>query len=97
MPAHAEPFLRKPDPQLALRVADAPPRRRGQPRDLPPVADRRRSELITPVPKARKKQGRSEQASFVMPDANDLSTAEQEYTTNSLINEIFAKYSASSR
>lgn len=59
-----------------------------QPLNLPPVEGRRRSELITPVPKARKKQRRPEQASFVLPDANDLSTAEQEYNPTPIINEI---------
>jgi type III restriction enzyme len=60
----------------------------GQPLDLPPVAGRRRSELITPVPKARKKQGKGEQASFVLSDPNGLSTAEQEYNPTPIINEI---------
>jgi type III restriction enzyme len=60
----------------------------GQPLDVPPVSGRRRSELITPVPKPRKKQRKSGQTSFVLPDAQDLSTAEQEYTTNNLINDI---------
>ena len=31
----------------------------GQPLDLPPVGGRRKSKLITPVPKARKKQRKS--------------------------------------
>ena len=60
----------------------------GQPLDVPPVSGRRRSELITPVPKPRKKQRNSGQTSFVLPDAQDLSTAEQEYTTNNLVNDI---------
>ena len=60
----------------------------GQPLDLPPVPGRRRSELITPVPKPRKKQRKSGQASFVMPDAHDLSTADQEYNPTPIINEI---------
>ena len=60
----------------------------GQPLDLPPVAGRRRSELITPVPKSRKKQGKGEQTSFVLPDKQDLSTAEQEYNPTPIINEI---------
>ncbi len=32
----------------------------GQPLDQPPVKGRRRSELITPVPKSRKKQKKSD-------------------------------------
>ena len=46
----------------------------GQPLDLPPVDGRRRSKLITPVPRAKKKAKKAEQTSFVMPDAQDLST-----------------------
>jgi type III restriction enzyme len=60
----------------------------GQPLDVPPVAGRRRSELITPVPKPRKKQRKPGQMSFVLPDAQDLSTAEQEYNPTPIINEI---------
>jgi type III restriction enzyme len=60
----------------------------GQPLNLPPVAGRRQSKLITPVPKARKKQRKSAQTSFVMPDADDLSTEEQEYNPTPIINEI---------
>jgi type III restriction enzyme len=60
----------------------------GQLLNLPPVAGRRRSELITPVPKARKKQGKAEQASFVLSDPKGLSTSDQEYNPNPIINEI---------
>jgi len=60
----------------------------GQPQDLPPAAGRRRSELITPVPKSKKKQAKPSQASFVMPDAKGLSTEDQEYNPTPIINEI---------
>ncbi len=60
----------------------------GLPMDVPPVQGRRRSALITPVPPARKKQTRSGQTSLVLSDVSDLSTEKQEYTTNSLINDI---------
>ena len=60
----------------------------GQPLDEPPREGRRLSKLITPVPKARKKQGKSKQGSFVMPDANDLSTDDQEYNPTWVINEV---------
>lgn len=60
----------------------------GQPLDRPPVEGRRRSELITPVPKSRRKPRSAEQASFVLPDADDLSTAEPEYNPTGIINEI---------
>ena len=60
----------------------------GQPSEQPPVPGRRRSELITPVPKPRKKQRKSAQTSFVLPDADGLSTEEQEYNPTPIINEI---------
>ena len=60
----------------------------GLPLDLPPVDGRRRSKLITPVPRAKKKAKKSEQTSFVLPDAQDLSTADQEYNPTPIINEI---------
>jgi type III restriction enzyme len=62
----------------------------GQPLDLPPVDGRRRSELITPVPKPRKQQKKAgaDQSSFVLSDPDGLSTAEQEYNPTPIINEI---------
>src|SRR5437763_291445 len=60
----------------------------GQPLDEPPREGRRPSQLITPVPKARKKQGKPKQGAFVLPDANDLSTADQEYNPTWVINEV---------
>ena len=63
----------------------------GQPTDLPPVAGRRRSELITPVPKPKKKKGKAaptDQAGFVFADQKGLTTAEVEYNPTPIINEI---------
>jgi type III restriction enzyme len=60
----------------------------GQPLDLPPIPGRRRSKLITPVPKARKSAKKAGQASLVLADVNDLSTADQEYNPTPIINEI---------
>lgn len=62
----------------------------GQPLDQPPVDGRRRSELITPVPKPRKQQKKSgkDQGSFVLPDKEGLSSVEQEYNPTPIINEI---------
>ena len=57
----------------------------GQPLDLPPVQGRRRSELITPVPKPRKRKNKAEQQGFVF---GDISTVEQEYNPTPIINEI---------
>ena len=80
--------------QPVLNSPYAPPSRHhvlnadGQPMDLPPAQGRRRSELITPVPKAKKKPAKAAQASFVMPDAHGLSTEDQEYNPTPIINEI---------
>lgn len=60
----------------------------GQPLDLPPVQGRRRSELITPVPKPRKRKNKAEQQGFVFGDDEGLSTVEQEYNPTPIINEI---------
>ena len=80
-----EPILNSPyEPPARHHALDAD----GQPLDLPPVNGRRRSELITPVPKPRKKQRKAGQASFVLQDAHGLSTADQEYNPTPIINEI---------
>ncbi len=60
----------------------------GQPLDLPPVQGRRRSELITPVPKPRKKKNKAEQGKLLFGDDDGLTTAEQEYNPTPIINEI---------
>lgn len=62
----------------------------GQPLDVAPVDGRRRSELITPVPKPRKQQKKAgaDQSSFVLSDPDGLSTSEQEYNPTPIINEI---------
>ncbi len=60
----------------------------GQPLDQPPVAGRRRSELITPVPRAKKTAKKALQKELTLPDAEGLSTAEQEYNPTPIINEI---------
>jgi type III restriction enzyme len=59
----------------------------GQPLDLPPIEGRRRSELITPVPKPRKRKNKPEQHGFVFDD-DGLSSVEQEYNPTPIINEI---------
>ena len=80
-----QPILNSPyEPPTRHHALDAD----GQPLDLPPVNGRRRSELITPVPKPRKKQTKAGQAAFVLQEAQDLSTAAQEYDVNGFINEI---------
>jgi len=61
---------------------------RGQPQNLPAMPGRRRSMLLTPVPPSRKKQPKSEQSTLVLPDAQGLSTGDQEYNPTPIINEI---------
>ena len=62
----------------------------GQPTDNPPVSGRRRSELITPVPKPRKRRKKPdpEQASLTLHADDGISTDEQEYNPTPIINEI---------
>jgi type III restriction enzyme len=64
----------------------------GQPLEQPPVEGRRRSELLTPVPKPRKQQKKAGpgQKAFVLGDSEGLSTVEQEYNPTPIINEIRA-------
>ncbi|WP_439817484.1 BPTD_3080 family restriction endonuclease [Zavarzinia sp. CC-PAN008] len=52
------------------------------------VESRRRSDLITPVPKPKKQKKAKGQTQFVLGHADDLSTAEQEYNPTPIINEI---------
>jgi len=49
---------------------------------------RRRSELITPVPKPKKRKKSKDQAEMVLGGADGLSTEEQEYNPTPIINEI---------
>ncbi|MBU0724155.1 MAG: DEAD/DEAH box helicase family protein [Alphaproteobacteria bacterium] len=50
------------------------------------IESRRRSDLITPVPKPKKR--RQNQTSLILGGADDLSTEEQEYNPTPIINEI---------
>ncbi|MEN3974290.1 DEAD/DEAH box helicase family protein [Emcibacter sp. SYSU 3D8] len=52
------------------------------------VNTRRRSDLITPVPKPKKRKSPREQTSLVLDAGDGLSTAEQEYNPTPIINEI---------
>ena len=63
----------------------------GQPLNQPPRDGRRKSELITPVPKARKKRGKTaseRQNKLDLQGADGLSSEEQEYNPTPIINEI---------
>jgi type III restriction enzyme len=52
------------------------------------VEGRRRSELITPVPKPRKRKSKPGQETFAFGDDEGLSSVEQEYNPTPIINEI---------
>lgn len=52
------------------------------------IETRRRSDLITPVPKPKKRRQSGKQASFVLSADDDLSTQEQEYNPTPIINEV---------
>ena len=62
----------------------------GQPTGGEPINQRRRSALITPVPRARKqrRRGGGRQGELVYGDDEGLSSAEQEYNPTPIINEI---------
>ena len=62
----------------------------GQPSDNPPIAGRRRSELITPVPKPRKRRNKSDpkQVKMDLHSGDGISSDEQEYNPTPIINEI---------
>lgn len=61
----------------------------GQPIDQPPVEGRRRSELITPVPKSKRQKAKpAAQADLGLSDKAGLTTAEIEYNPTPIINEI---------
>jgi type III restriction enzyme len=62
----------------------------GQPTDQPPVLGRRRSELITPVPKPRKRRGKgyAKQTTLDLQSDDGISSEEQEYNPTPIINEI---------
>ena len=60
----------------------------GQPMDVPPVEGRRKSELITPVPKPRKRKGGARSGDLDLGLDLGGATAEQEYNPTPIINEI---------
>lgn len=63
----------------------------GQPMDQPPIAGRRRSELVTPVPKPRKRKTKKDdpkQGSLGLNADDGISTEDQEYDPNPIINSI---------
>ncbi len=61
---------------------------KGQPTDLPLIPGRRRSELLTPIPKTKKHGKAPSKRNQTVTDNKGLSDAEVEYNANSIINEI---------
>ncbi len=59
----------------------------GQPTDVI-AAHRRKSSLVTPVPKPKKKAKKADQSEMVLDSGDDLSTLAQEYNPTPIINEI---------
>ena len=62
----------------------------GQPTDNPPIKGRRRSELITPVPKPKKRKAKPDpkQATLELQVGDGISSEDQEYNPTPIINEI---------
>lgn len=60
----------------------------GQPLDEPPREGRRRSELITPVPKPKRQSARARQGELGLGDDRGLSDEDQAYNPTPIINEI---------
>lgn len=84
-PFYEQPILNSPyTPPTRHHALDAD----GQPTDQPPVEGRRRSSLITPVPKAKKQKGRLKQGVLGLGDSQNLSTEAQVYNPTPIINEI---------
>ena len=62
----------------------------GQPTHNPPIEGRRRSELITPVPKPRKRRQKTDakQTTMDLQSEDGISSEEQEYNPTPIINQI---------
>jgi type III restriction enzyme len=82
-----EPILNSP---YSIPTRHHPLDENGQPLDLPPAEGRRRSELMTPVPRPRTQSRRTGagQGNLPLGDREGLSTTEQEYNPTPIINEI---------
>ena len=52
------------------------------------IETRRRAEFITPIPKPKKRKGSKEQGEMVFDEGKGISTKEQQYDPNPIINEI---------
>ncbi len=52
------------------------------------IEARRRAEFITPIPKPRRRKSSPDQGRLVFDEGKGLSTAEQQYDTTAVINEV---------
>src|SRR3954468_4544502 len=52
------------------------------------LESRRPAEFITPIPKPRKRKGAPQQQALPLDEGKGLSTADQQYDTTSMINEV---------
>src|SRR5229473_5746029 len=52
------------------------------------IETRRRAEFITPIPKPRKRKGKTVQEEMVFDEGKGLSTKQQQYDATSIINEL---------
>ena len=84
---YEQPILNSPYEEPALHHALD---EEGQPTDNPPIAGRRSSKLISPVPKPRKRRSKSDpnQAAMDLQSDDGISSDEQEYNPTPIINEI---------
>ena len=90
---YAQPILNSPYEEPALHHALD---EEGQPTDNPPIAGRRSSKLISPVPKPRKRRKKADPKQVKMDLHSDdgISSESQEYNPTPIINEIRSRVAA---
>ena len=54
--------------------------------------NRRRAEFITPIPKPKKRKGSAAQQEIIFNEGEGLSTAQQQYVPNPIINELPSRW-----
>ena len=90
---YEQPILNSPYEEPALHHALD---EEGQPTDNPPIAGRRSSKLISPVPKPRKRRKKADpkQVKMDLHSGDGISSDEQEYNPTPIINEIRSRVAA---
>ena len=90
---YEQPILNSPYEEPALHHALD---EEGQPTDNPPIASRRSSKLISPVPKPRKRRKKADpkQVKMDLHSGDGISSDEQEYNPTPIINEIRSRVAA---